>query len=160
MRHILVAIVLAVTACSHDAKPAASEPPPLPPSSGTPIGYLIAAATDLSLRDDQLAKLRAIDTKLTAELDAIDKHDKPHATSGDSAPAQAPMGGRHHGGRGRRGGAGAGSNAPAVDKDAAARTNNDRVTDVKAALDEAFEVLDDTQREHAHKVLADHGVDI
>ncbi len=158
MRHFLVAIVLAVSACSHDAKPAAEQSPPLPPASGTPIGYLIDAATDLSLRDDQLAKLRAIDTKLSAELDAIDKHDQPHATGG--SPRQNPMGGRHHGGRGGHGRRAAGSDAPAVDKDAGARTNNDRVTDVKAALDEAFEILDDTQREQAHKVLADHGVDI
>ncbi len=121
--------VLAI-ACSHEAKPAAPEsPPPLPPSSGTPIGYLIDAASDLSLNDDQLAKLRTIDAKLTAELQVVDKQ-------AATTPAPNPMG--HHRGGHRH--PHAGSDAPPiVDKDAAARTNNDRVTDVKAAIDEAFE---------------------
>ena len=162
MRHLLLALLLA---CSHDAKPAAEEAPPLPPASGTPIGYLIDSATDLSLTDDQLTKLRTIDAKLTAELDVLDKQTQHHqqASSGDNQVAQNPMG-RHHGGghRHQRGAsAGSGSNTPpVVDKDADARASGDRTADVKAAIDEAFELFDDTQREKAHKVLSEHGVDI
>ena len=162
MKYLLLALLIA---CSHDAKPAAQaqDPPPLPAASGTPIGYLIDSATGLSLSDDQLTKLRAIDARLSAELDAIDKQTQhPQTSSGDGQQAQNPMG-RHRGGghRHQRAGAGSGSNAPPmVDKDAGTRASGDRTADVKAAIDEAFELFDDTQREQAHKVLSEHGVDI
>ena len=41
-------------------------PVPLPPASGTAIGYLIDAQGDLKLRDDQLTKLHQIDDSLAA----------------------------------------------------------------------------------------------
>jgi len=70
----LLGIALVVTlGCGHDAKPAMQpdDHPPLPPASGTPIGYLIDA-TELHLRDDQLTQLKEIDTSLAARLDVID----------------------------------------------------------------------------------------
>ena len=62
MRFALVlglGVGFAVTGCHHDPVPAHPQPgelPPLPPASGTPIGYLIDSATDLKLRDDQLKR--------------------------------------------------------------------------------------------------------
>src|SRR5579862_9616528 len=67
--------LLVVAACSHHDAPAPVEPAgttPLPPASGTPIGYLIDDASELHLTDDQVTKLRDIDTSLAAELEVID----------------------------------------------------------------------------------------
>jgi hypothetical protein len=61
-------------ACQHEAKPimAPGEVPPLPPASGTPIGYLLDNAGQLKLDGDQREKLQALDTSLSARNDAID----------------------------------------------------------------------------------------
>src|SRR5215831_15544578 len=61
--------------CSHDPKPTVVEPagpPPLPPASGTPIGYLVDDAGELKLSDEQLTKLKAIDDDLAAKLAVLD----------------------------------------------------------------------------------------
>src|SRR5262245_8605026 len=50
------------------------EHPPLPPASGTPIGFLVDDAGELKLSDDQLSKLRAINDELATQL-AIDEGD-------------------------------------------------------------------------------------
>src|SRR5512140_3633428 len=71
----LVAVFLAVAACHSDPQPAHPKPgdlPPLPPASGTPVGYLIDSATDLKLRDDQLKQLKDIDQSLAARDADID----------------------------------------------------------------------------------------
>jgi hypothetical protein len=100
--------VLAVLlGCSHDTKPVVQpdEHPPLPPSSGTPIGYLVDDATELKLRDDQLTQLKTIDTELSARLDVLDTE----LRGGSAAPASSstPTTGRRRGGR--RGGMGGSS---------------------------------------------------
>src|SRR5437868_550200 len=84
--------------CGHDPKPAVVDPPgpaPLPPASGTPIGYLVDDATELKLTDDQLARLKAIDEELAAKLATLDAQlHSPGAAAGSGQP------------RGRRRGAG------------------------------------------------------
>ncbi|HEX7703813.1 MAG TPA: hypothetical protein VF403_23895, partial [Kofleriaceae bacterium] len=76
MRRLILALLIVVGACHHDPAPAApadpTDKPPLPPASGTPIGYLIDDAGELKLSDDQVAKLRDIDTSLAADLEKID----------------------------------------------------------------------------------------
>ncbi|HEX3762187.1 MAG TPA: hypothetical protein VHW23_25980, partial [Kofleriaceae bacterium] len=75
--------------CSHDPKPAVVEPagpPPLPPASGTPIGYLVDDATELKLTDDQLTKLKAIDEDLAAKLGVLDSQLHTPGSSGSGQP--------------------------------------------------------------------------
>src|SRR3569623_592813 len=107
MKRLLLAFVLA---CGGSSSPPAQTPadkPPLPPASGTPIGYLIDDASELHLRDDQLTQLRQLDTQLAADLDALDTRIRAAQPSQPQAkPQMGGMGGgRHRGGRGRRGGA-------------------------------------------------------
>ena len=95
-------------ACSHDAVPVV-EPdphPPLPPASGTPIGYLVDA-TELQLADDQLTKLRAIDDDLAGKLAALDGQLRgPSPSAGQGSGRRRGRGGGGGGGGGRRGGGG------------------------------------------------------
>lgn len=72
---LFFALPLALAACHTDPQPMHPQPgdlPPLPPASGTPIGYLIDAQSDLQLRDDQLKQLKEIDTSLAARDAEID----------------------------------------------------------------------------------------
>jgi len=172
----LLVVGSALAACGGSSAPAPHDPadrPPLPPASGTPIGYLIDDAGELHLRDDQLTQLRQIDTSLAAELDVIDtKLRGASAKPEDSAaPPQQAMGGR----RGRRGGMGgggghhrggggnasaAGGAAPHGDPAAADRLTQERRADVKDALTRAFGILDPAQQPAAKKILEDHDVDV
>jgi hypothetical protein len=167
-------------ACHHDPAPAApadpSDKPPLPPASGTPIGFLIDDAGELELRDDQVAKLRELDTSLAAQLEVIDSQTRAANKPAAEAAAPAPSGGGRHGGRHggmggggmggpsggghhKRGGGGAGSAAPS-NAAAVGRLTDERTSDVKAALERAFAVLDPAQQAGAKKVLTDHDVDV
>lgn len=180
-----------VAACHHDPAPATpadpSDKPPLPPASGTPIGFLIDGAGDLHLRDDQVAKLREIDTSLAAQLEVIDSQTRAANKPAEEAASPAPSGGgRHgggrHGGMGgmggggmggssgmggpgggghhkRGGGAGAGSGAPS-NAAMVSRLVDERTADVKDALERAFALLDPAQQVGAKKVLTDHDVDV
>ena len=173
----LLTVALAIAACGGSSAPAPQAPvdrPPLPPASGTPIGYLIDGAGELHLRDDQLAQLRQIDASLAGELDVIDTRlrgatAKPEDSAGP--PPQSMGGGRsgrHGGGRGgmgghgrhRSGGGGADSAAPHADPAAADRLTEERRSDVKDALARAFAILDATQQPAAKKILEDHDVDV
>src|SRR5262249_54430625 len=90
--------------CSHDPKPAVVEPagpPPLPPASGTPIGYLVDDAGELKLSDEQLTKLKAIDDELAAKLATLDA--QLHSASAATGSGQ-PRGRRRGGGGGGAGG--------------------------------------------------------
>lgn len=163
MRAALLALLFA--ACGGSSTPASHDPadrPPLPPASGTPIGYLIDGAGELHLRDDQVAKLEEIDTQLSGELDAIDTQLRS-AKPGDASQPPPQMG-RHHGRGGHhRGGGGAGAaSAPAPHPDPAAadRLTEERRADVKDALARAFTVLDADQQPAAKKLLEDHDVDV
>jgi len=178
---VLGLAVGAAVACSHEAAPAVVEPdehPPLP--SATPIGYLIDDASELKLRDDQLDKLRTLDTNLAAELDVLDA--TPHAAGAGSAHPQGGRrrgggGGGFGGGGGRRGGGGGGrrgagqgsssSAAPAAaastqpsSADTAGQKADQKARDVRDALGRAMAVLDADQQVIAKRVLSDKGVDL
>jgi hypothetical protein len=169
MRRLLGLALAVGLGCGHDAKPIVQpdDHPPLPP--GTPVGYLIDDASELQLRDDQIARLKEIDSALAGQLDVLDAdHHRPAA----SASAGSGAGGRHRGGRRggmRRGGAGGGSGSaaarPAVGSAggataAASGKTEERADDVRAAIARAFAVLDVVQRVIARRVLSDHGVDV
>ena len=161
--------------CSHDAKPAV-EPdpnPPLPPASGTPIGYLVDDAGELKLTDDQLAKLEAIDQDLAARLEVLDSElrgSSPTQPSSNPTGMRRRGGGRRSGGRragmgGAGGGSGSGSGVRSrptggSSPDKLAHATEERATDVRAAIDQALAELDVVQRVIAKRVLADHGVDL
>src|SRR5512143_2034375 len=76
MRTLLLALALASAAalgCKEKQEVIEpSGPPPLPPASGTSVGYLVDAAGDLQLSDDQLTKLKQIDSSLAARNGDID----------------------------------------------------------------------------------------
>jgi len=107
---VLAAAVAALAlgaGCNHEARPAPLvEPearPPLPPASGTPIGYLVDAAGELALTGDQLTKLKAIDDDLANRLATLDS-----IVRSAGAPAAPPDGDDAKKGRGlgfRAGGA-------------------------------------------------------
>ncbi len=177
--------LLLIVACSHrDTGPAAPiDPPatpPLPPASGTPIGFLIDDAGDMHLSDDQVVKLRDIDTSLAAELEVIDSQVRSATRPPDPDPSQQQprRGGRHGGmgmggggmggggggggggGRHRGSGAGAGSGARAANAANVDKLTEQRTADVRDALHRAFDLLDPHQQETAKKVLAAHDVDL
>ena len=78
----LAALLFVLAACHHDPQPMHPQPgdlPPLPPASGTPIGYLLDARTDLALTPDQVTKLTKIDNSLAArdaEIDQLERADE------------------------------------------------------------------------------------
>jgi hypothetical protein len=180
-RDLVAAIALAGLAlgagCSHEARPvvAPEEHAPLPPASGSPIGYLVEDAGELKLSDDQLTKLKAIDEDLAAKLAVLDGQLRG-ASPAAPAPSQSTGrrgrgfrgGGRQGGMAGRTGGGGSGSAGGRGRRSQAAGSNasvsgqvtEERAADVRAALDSAFALLDAVQRVVARRVLADHGVDL
>jgi hypothetical protein len=180
MRAACLAIfVVLASACHHDS-PAVSLAPgehaPLPPASGTPIGYLIDAAVDLKLTEDQLSKLRELDGALSAEIEEIDTQMRGTggASQGSAAGAFAGggrgrrggmggMGAMGGGGRHRRGGGGQGSGSGSAGGALSAnmsRLTEARAADVRDALQRAMVVLDPGQQEAAKKLLDDRGVDV
>jgi hypothetical protein len=171
MKHWLLVALLAVSACHHDAAPPATpaEQPPLPPASGTPIGYLLDEGTSLNLTDDQRTKLTEIDRGLADQLAELDTQSHV-AKAPDAGGQQQPMGrrggrrggmGGGGGGRRSRGGGGtAGSGSPVNYAPSTAQTTESRADDVRDAITRALALLDDTQRAAATKLLDSHGVDV
>lgn len=153
LRAVLCALLL-LTACRHEADPAPMHPregdlPPLPPSSGTPVGYLIDNAGQLDLHDDQLAQLKAIDQSLAARNDEIDTQlrliEKPEDDP-QTAPGQPPP--RHN-------------NAPGAQVKTtadAAKLHDAHKANDSEALRKAFAVLDPAQQATARRLLEDRGV--
>ena len=153
LRAMLLA-VLVLTGCHHDTDPAPLHPkegdlPPLPPSSGTPVGYLIDNAATLQLRDDQLTKLQEIDKSLSARDDEIDTQlriiEKPEQDP--EVPKGAPPP-RHNNAPGAQV-----HTTPDAAKLHAMRKDND-----SDALGKAFALLDGGQQTTARKLLEDRGV--
>jgi hypothetical protein len=150
-------LLLALAACHpKPTKPGPGEVPPLPPASGTAVGYLVDAAGELKLRDDQLTKLKDIDASLAAENGQIDAQlrqiEKP--VPEEQLSPQAQKAGvpppRYN-------------NAPGV----STITTNDsmklrkmRDENDSDALKKAFALLDPAQLEAAKRILTDRGVAI
>lgn len=151
LRAILCA-VLVLTACRKqiDREPEhPQEAPPLPPASGTPVGYLVDNAAQLNLRDDQLAKLQEIDRSLSARDDGIETQlrliEKP--AEDPEVPKGAPPP-RHNNAPGAQV-----KTTPDAAKLREARKSND-----DDALRKAFALLDPAQQTAARKLLEDRGI--
>lgn len=156
MRFWLI-LLLAIAACHPSPqKPAPGEVPPLPPASGTAVGYLVDAARDLQLSDDQLQKLQQIDDTLAAQNGQIDAQlrqiEKP-VPAEELSPQQQKAGVQPP----RYNNAPGASTITTADslKLRKMRDQNDR-----DALKKAFAVLDATQLEKAKQILIARGVDL
>jgi hypothetical protein len=153
LRTTTIALVLAVAGCHHDPQPMHAKPgdlPPLPPASGTPVGYLIDAAGELQLRDDQLTKLKDIDTSLAARDASIDTQlrqiERPEEEEQDPKATKK----RHH------------NNAPGgppTSRDAA-KLHDLRNANDRDALTRAWALLEPAQQSTAKRILEDRGVEV
>jgi hypothetical protein len=152
LRAMFLALLL-LASCRRDTDPPPMHPgegelPPLPPSSGTAVGYLLDNATQLELRDDQVQRLREIDVSLAAKVDAIDTQlriiEKP-----DEAPAEKGQPPPRH------------NNAPGAQVRTtpdAAKLHEARRANSNEALQKAFALLDPPQQTTARKLLEDRGI--
>ena len=175
--------------CSRNATPAVepmpadeAPPPPLPPASGTPIGYLVDESR-LKLRDDQLAKLKDIDAELAGKLQMLDAIQRDTESAAQAAPADSSRGGATIGGARAEDGMGPGTGAARSSEprrlkdpgrlpgpDAAPASKEDiertrkrlpevRAYDVREAIQKALALLDRDQQKIAREVLKERGVD-
>jgi hypothetical protein len=146
--------LLVAAGCHKDVDPPPMHPkegelPPLPPSSGTPVGYLLDSAGHLDLREDQLKQLKEIDQSLSARDDEIETQlrliEKPEEDP-QVGKGESPV--RHN-------------NAPGAQVKTtpdAAKLHNARKENDNEALQKAFALLDPAQRTKARKLLEERGV--
>lgn len=154
MLRALLCSLLILVGCRHDTDPPPVQPqagdlPPLPPSSGTPVGYLVDNAAQLQLRDDQIAKLKEIDQSLGARNAEIDTQlrmiEKPED---DPEPERGAPPKRHN-------------NAPGAQIKTtpdAAKLHEAHSDNTREALQQAFALLDPAQQTTARRLLEDRGV--
>jgi hypothetical protein len=145
--------------CHHEtpiAQPHPGEKAPLPPASGTPLGYLIDAQTDLKLNDDQVKKLQELDASLAArdaeidtQLRQVEKPD-PDEAEAEKQAAAAGHPRRHNNAPGASG-------KPTGD---AAKLHEIRNSQDLDALTKAWVILDKDQQVAAAKILSDHDVQV
>jgi len=151
-RILFVLIVsLAAAACHHEPEvmnPKPGELPPLPPASGTAVGYLVDAAVQLELTGDQLDQLKKIDQSLAARNDVIDTQLRAIEQPDEEEPEKGQPPPRHNNAPGAQV-----KTTPAAAKLHAAKKAND-----KDALGRAFAILDAAQQEKARRILDDRGI--
>jgi hypothetical protein len=153
LRAVLCSLLFLV-ACRHDTDPPPmhareGELPPLPPSSGTAVGYLVDSASQLQLRDDQLAQLKVIDQSLAARNDEIDTQLRIIEKPDDDPPAAPGAPPHRH------------NNAPGAQvktTEDAGKLHAARKTNDTEALQKAFALLDPAQQTTARHLLEDRGV--
>jgi hypothetical protein len=158
MRTLLLALALASAAAggckekSDVIEP--SGPPPLPPASGTAVGYLVDAAGDLKLSDEQLTKLKQIDSSLAArngDIDAQLRQTEQPEPAEQLTPQQMKAGEKEK----RYDNAPGKSTMKTSDTQKLHKLHDDNERD---ALKKALAVLDATQLEKAKRILEDRGV--
>lgn len=150
-RLLLILAVLATGACKRDPdpiQPKEGELPPLPPASGSIVGYLIDNASQLSLRDDQLDKLKQIDFSLAAQNDSIDTQLRAIERPAEEPTQKGQPPPRHNNAPGAQV-----VTTPDAQKLHKARADNDR-----NALVKAFAVLDPDQQQTAKRLLDERGI--
>lgn len=130
--------------------------PPLPPASGTPVGYLLDSSTELRLRPEQLEKLERIDTALVAENSDIDVQlrqiEKPEPE--EHISPQESKAGRRAERRNMAPGSSVSGNADS------AKLHKIRNSNDKEALEQAWKLLDPAQQVMARRVLEDRGLEV
>jgi hypothetical protein len=156
MRFVL-ALVFALLACHRETQPAHPKPgdlPPLPPASGTPVGYIIDASSELKLRDDQLKQLQDIDASLAAKDAEIDTELRQIEKPEEEEPEPKGGGGGHRPHKSHAPGVGIKSNSDAT------KLHQIRDAQDRDALKKAWTVLDKDQQDAAAKILTDHDVEV
>ena len=147
---ILVTLLFGAS-CARDPKPMKpkeGELPPLPPASGTAVGYLVDSAATLKLRDDQLEKLKQIDFSLAAKNDSIDTQLRTIERPDEAQPQKDKPPPRHNNAPGAQV-----RTTPDAQKLHKARAANDA-----EALEKAFALLDDEQKTIAKRLLDERGI--
>ena len=154
LRATLLAVLL-VSGCRHDIDRGAESPKPvgvipLPPASGTPIGYLVDNASEMKLSDAQIVKLKELDTSLAAQDDEIDTQLRQIEKPQEEPPEE--KGAPHH----------AKNMAPG--KNTVSTKDSDKLHQMRKsndheALKKAYAVLDKDQQAAATRILQDHGVE-
>jgi hypothetical protein len=150
----LFVLTLGVAGCRRDTDPPPLHPkegelPPLPPSSGTPVGYLVDNATQLQVRDDQLQKLKDIDASLSARNEAIDTQLRMIEKPAEDPPMEKGAPPPRH------------NNAPGAQIRTTAdagKLHDARKANDKEALQRAFALLDPSQQTAARKLLEERGI--
>ena len=154
-----LAVLLGTTAACGGPKNEVIEPggpPPLPPASGSVIGYLIDAKAQLSLSDDQLAKLTKIDDSLAARNGQIDAQlrmiEKPMPAE-ELTPTQQKAGEKPQ----------RYNNAPGAST--MGTTDSQKLHKMRAendadAIKNALAILDATQQTTAKRIFQDRGVNV
>jgi hypothetical protein len=154
----LALAVAAPSGCNRDKQEVIEPggPPPLPPASGTAVGYLVDAAGELGLRGDQLAKLKQIDDSLAARNGEIDVQlrliEKP-APAEELTPQQQKAGEKEP----RYNNAPGASTMGTTDSQKLHRLRDENDRD---ALKKALALLDPDQLAKAKRILQDRGVDV
>jgi hypothetical protein len=151
---LTAAVAAGAAGCQHDADatpmhPKEGELPPLPPSSGTPVGYLIDNASTLTLRDDQIKQLQDIDKSLAIRDEEIDTQLRIIEKPAEDQPPQPGQPLHLH------------NNAPGAQIKTtpdAAKLHNARRENDDDAIRKAFVILDPAQQTTARKLLEDRGV--
>jgi hypothetical protein len=151
LRTLLLLAGLALVGCHREPQPMTpkeGELPPLPPASGTTIGYLIDNATALKLRSDQLDKLKEIDTSLAARNDSLDTQLRGMVKPDEAPQEKGKPPPRHN-------------NAPGAQVKVtgeAGKLHDARAANDRDALKRAFALLDPDQQEAARRLLDERGV--
>jgi hypothetical protein len=158
MRSTILTLALVLLGCHHEPQPVHSNPgelPPLPPASGTPIGYLLDSADTLKLRDDQLKQLKDIDASLAARDAGIDTQlrqlERPSEEEEQQQQGPGPHKRPHH------------NNAPGASTTQTGDSNKlheMRNANDRDALKKAWALLDPEQQTSAKKILEERGVQI
>ncbi|HEY3800965.1 MAG TPA: hypothetical protein VGL61_00095 [Kofleriaceae bacterium] len=159
MRFAIV-LFLALAACgggnSNQPPPTNPADVPLPPASGTPIGYLIDSSGELQLRDDQLAQLKDLDSSLAAQDADIDVQIRQIEKPEDEEQL-TPQEQKAHV-KQQRYNMAPGQNmktTPDSQRLHAIRDQNDR-----AAITKAWALLGKDQQVTAKRILEGHGVEV
>ncbi|HUS29138.1 MAG TPA: hypothetical protein VMZ53_11525 [Kofleriaceae bacterium] len=159
MRFVLsIALALAgVSACKEKSEVIEpGGPPPLPPASGTAVGYLVDASGDLQLSGEQLEKLKKIDNSLAAQngsLEAQIRQIEQPMPAEELSPQQQKAGEKGQ----RYDNAPGKSTMQTADSQRLHKMHDDNERD---ALKKALALLDAKQLEKAKRILQDRGVDV
>lgn len=157
LRTTVLAIALSLVGCHREPAPMTpkeGELPPLPPASGTPVGYLVDSAPQLKLRDDQIAELKKIDASLAARNDAIDTQLREIEKPEEEPPPEKPKAGDPPP-KPKNWAPGA---TPVHTTSDAGKLREAKAANNKDALQKAFALLDADQQTTARKLLDDRGI--
>ena len=157
LRITVLAIALSLVGCHREPKPMTpkeGELPPLPPASGTPVGYLLDNTSQLKLRDDQIAELKKIDASLSARNDAIETQLREIEKPEPEAPPEKPKPGDPP----RKPQNWAPGMQPVHTTSDANKLREAKAENNRDALKKVFALLDPDQQTAARRMLDERGI--